>query len=167
MFDYFDSLSPQKKNLKVVIFGPYKEGGHKRLEELRDYLRNMGYSWTDIVENLPDPPQTNEKSDKIFATLKSEYWVRMCEVGLYVFFKNIPHGSVTVEVKELADNASNRIKCASFFLETGEKLETLEEGTIRKFDKDIAIFDTDKDLYILAEKACLHHMIEDNCSQFV
>ncbi len=89
----------------------------------------------------------------------------MADVSLYVFFKDISHGSVTVEMKELADNAIHRVSCASFFVETGEDLDELEWGVIERLKKDIGRFDTDNDLFALAEKACLHHLVEDDCIQ--
>lgn len=167
MFEGYDGISREKAELRVVIFGPYKEGGYKRLVELRKKLREYGYSMTDIVDELSDPPNSSGLEKSVFDTVKSEYWISQCDVAIFVFFKDISHGSVTIELKELVDKHPDRIKCASFFLEDGGLLETLEKGTIRKHKKDIGIFETDEDLYVFAEKACLHHLIEDNCKQTI
>ena len=36
MSHYKDTITNSKRELKAVIFGPYAEGGHERLELLRD-----------------------------------------------------------------------------------------------------------------------------------
>ena len=128
---------------------------------------SCGYTRTDLVEQLPDPPNSASLSDDVFATTKSEYWVRLADVSLYIFYKDIPHGSVTIEVKELRDNARDRVHCTSFFIETGEDLETLEWGSIGMIEKNYSRFDHDEDLFDLAEKSCLHHLIEDECVQHI
>ena len=163
MIDYRNTLSDQKEELIVVIFGPYKEGGHVRLESLRDSLRDAGYTNSNLVDELDDPPNSTNLDEDVFATTKSEWWVHRFDVALFVFYKNIPHGSVTVEVKELVDNVPQKIKCSTFFIEEQTELETLEKGTIKKYKREISYFDNDDDLFCLAEKACLNHIIDDNC----
>jgi hypothetical protein len=163
MSHYKDTLTSNKRALEVVIFGPYAEGGHERLQLLRDSLRSKNYVKTDLVDLLPAPPSIAHQSGPIFATSKSEHYVRVSHVNLFVFFRDILHGSVTVEMKELFDNVKHKISCSSFFVQVGTRMETLELGSIRKYKCDYASFETDDDLHALAEKACLHHIIEDDC----
>ena len=163
MSHYNDTITNMKRELEVVIYGPYAEGGHERLELLRDKLREIGYEKADLVDTLPDPPNTSHLSGSVFDTSKSEYYVRTSHVNLFVFFQDIPHGSVTIEMKDMFDHTSYKIPCSSFFVQVGTKLERLEHGSIRKYKRDYASFETDDDLYKLAEKACLHHIIEDEC----
>ena len=163
MSQYKDTVTNSKRELEVVIFGPYAEGGHTRLQLLREKLRQAGYVKAELVDALPDPPNTSHLSGAIFATTKSEHYVRISHVNLFVFFQDIPHGSVTIEMKDMFDHVGYKIPCSSFFIQTGTQLETLEYGTIRKYKRDYANFDTDEDLHALAEKACLHHIVEDGC----
>ncbi|MCH7560000.1 MAG: hypothetical protein IIC67_01290 [Thaumarchaeota archaeon] len=165
MFEYIDSINSEKKNLKVVIFGPYKEGGFKRLEQLKEHLISRGYTQSNLVEALSDPPGSSRLSEHEFELAKSEYWITLADVSLYVFYKDLRRGSVSIEIKELADHAIHRVPCTSFFIESGEPWESLEWGLLDRMKKDYARFDTDDDLFALAEKACLHHLVEDDCIQ--
>ena len=167
MFEFVNSISGEKETLKVVIFGPYREGGYDRLVRLRDSLRDVGYKETELVEQLPDPLEVAGLEEFVYETKKSEYWVRLCDVGLYVFFQGISHASVAIEIKELVDHAPDRVPCSSFFVQDIDDLDTLVRGTIELTKRDIGQFDTDEDLYALAEKACLHHIVEDDCKQLV
>ncbi len=119
------------------------------------------------MDALPDPPGSSGLSQHEFELVKSEYWVTLADVSLYVFYKGIRRGSATIEMKELASNAIHRVPCTSFFVESGEPLESLEWGLLDRMKKDHACFDHDSDLFKLAEMACLHHLVEDDCIQNV
>lgn len=167
MIEFTDAVTPLKNKAKIVIFGPYGKGGRDRLELLKEFLRTSKFSKADTVVRLPAPPGINRQrigDDDIYFTKKSQYYVKKFEIGLFVFFKDISHESVTVEVKELVDKYPEKIKCASFMAqEDKSSLATLERGTLKNYNRDIGIFNNCNDLNELAEKACTNHIIEDDC----
>lgn len=165
MFHHTNDVQDQKGILFVTIFGPYQKEGLSRLEKLRDYLRSIGYSNTFLVKDLPDPKNLNEPDPDTFFTKKSLYYLQRCNTALFIFFKDVVHGSVTVEMTSFLNTRPGKINCASFFIEEGMKLETLEKGILRINDCKIAYFETEDDLNKLSGSSCLHHLLEDKCHE--
>lgn len=166
MIAFLDDVTNAKKSLFIVIFGPYKKGGISKLQKLRDSLRAAGYDNACLVSELDDPAGLPKSlSEDVFFYRKSIYWVERCQIALFVFFKNMPYGSAIVEMTKLFSNYPEKAKCASFFTEEGQTLETIVSGIIRDHGCLIAYFDTDNDLNKLAKTSCLHHLIEDKCGE--
>lgn len=164
MFNYKDTVTEKKGKVKVVLFGPYKNGGYERLDVLKKELLKRGYLNTELVANLPIPSTiTKTGNPEVDDTIKSEYWIEHSHINLFAFYKDIPYGSVTIEMKHMLDQFPEKVNCSSFFVQIGTSLQTLEKGTMRKHRLDISHFETDDDLYAMAEKACFHHLIEGNC----
>ena len=167
MIEFVNDVDRAKTDLFIVIFGPYKKGGLQRLKDLKQSLIDAGYSKTSLVNDQNDPPGLSKSlRDDVRFTRKSLYWLERCQVALFVFFNNIPFGSVIVEITKLLTSMPEKIPCASFLIEEGLKLPTLVSGIIRDHDCTISYFETKEDLTKMARFNCLHHLIEDECGQF-
>jgi len=167
LIEFVNDVDKAKKDLFIVIFGPYKKGGIKRLEYLKKSLIDAGYSKTSLVADLNDPPGLSKSlKDDIRFTRKSSYWLERCQVPLFVFFNGISYGSVIVEMTNLLTTMPKKIPCATFLVEEGLTLDTLVSGSIRNHDCTIGFFETDEDLQKMARADCLNHLIEDKCGQF-
>lgn len=154
-----------KKKLFIVIFGGYQNNGFEKLKKLRDYLRAHGYSNTNLVTELKTTfDETGMDEDAIIAR-KSQYWVIHCQVALFVFCKDVPYNSATVEMTIRLTSDLDHIKCSSFLIDDGMSLSVVERGFIKNVNQTVAYYDSEKDLQKLAEKSCLHHTVTDKCHE--
>lgn len=166
MIKYEDNLTYDKKNLRVVIYGPHS--AMVRIKRLKDKLRLSGYTLTDYVEELPTPQDLDvkEDSDKKFASKKSKFYLGWSDVNLFTLFDGHSQGSVAIEIEHFLSNMSERSKCADFLFESKLQVDSLIEGTIEDNDCWVSPkFDNDNELFQLAESACWIHLTEDNCEK--
>ena len=161
-------MDDAKRDMTIVLFGGYENNGDKKLQSIRDNLKNKGYTQTFLVTQLRDPIGLNKSKMDYdeYITRKSLHWAKKCQVALFVFFKNIEYGSSIVEMTTRLSTSQNLSLCTSFFIEEGLNLQILERGFIKMQENyNVNIFDTKKDLQKMTEKSCLHHLLEDKCSK--
>lgn len=165
MKDVFIDL---QKNQFTVIFGGYKNEGFKKMEALRNYLRNKNYKKTFLVTDLPTPKEIEEKKldyDQLIAE-KSLHYAKKAQVALFLFFKKTPYGSAVIEMTERLSTHVKLAKCTSFFIENGFNLQIVERGFIKtKENYNVNYFDSKKDLHKMAEIYCFNHLLQDRCTE--
>lgn len=160
-----NSFSEQKKEYRVVLFGSYEQ--MNRIKKLKNKLRLEGYSKTDYVEALPNPPGLDDEgSTSKFASKKSKFYQGWSDVNIFVLFKEANQGSVAIEIEHLFNKMPDRKACASFLFEKGIKLATMIKGTIEENECFIeAFFDDDDELFETVQSNCWIHLTEDNCEK--
>jgi hypothetical protein len=161
------SLDEAKKCMTIIIFGGYKNQGNNQLQSIMDNLRKKGYKKCFLVTQLEDPDGLDKSKMDYdeYITRKSVHWVEKCQVALFVFLKDVPYGSAIIEMTTRLNLNPNLSNCTSFFIDKNLDLQTLERGFIKmKNNYNVDSFDTKKDLLKMTEKSCLHHLLEDKCS---
>lgn len=158
----YDDYSEDKKKIKVIIFGPYAK--MSKLIALKQFLIKDGYEKTNLVEHLPNPDGLDDgkMSDKEFSSKKSKFYLGTSDVNLFVLFKDVSHGSVTVEMEHFLTKYPECIFCASFLFEKGVFLESIEEGTLEENKCYVMEFEDDDNLFELSKKECWNH-VTGNC----
>ncbi len=162
MFRYEDNISGEKKELFVLIFGPYQNSSLKKLERIRNHLRKNEYEKTFLVKDLKDPDGLSKTDDEEYWYKRSMYWLQQSHVNLFILLKNNSLDSVIVEIIEAVNNLSS-LKCTTFFLEDGVSLGSLVKGALKNFRCNISTFSNTRELNQKILSVCWNHLIEDNC----
>lgn len=167
MTTYVDTLSPEKSRLQVVIFGPYGNNGTTRLYALKNHLVLQGYTKTEIVRDLPDPPGLTKEglTDEMYWYKRSMFWLEQSSVNLFAFLKGSPLDSVIVEMVESVIHF-HKMTCTTFMIEKNAKLESLVKGFLNSHGCNVIHFTKEKELHAKATSACWNHISEDYCSHF-
>lgn len=165
VYDYLDNISSEKRNLKVVIFGPYKNNSLTKLVKLRDYLIQKGYVNSEIVINLPDPPGLSKQglAEEVYWYKRSVYWLEQSDVNLFAFLNDVELDSVVVEMVEAVVHFK-KLCCTTFLIEKGSKLASLVTGFLKSHRCNVGYFNIMNDLYKKSLNACWNHIVEDGCT---
>jgi len=140
----------RKPSLKIGIYGSYyPQSEPKRLESLRESLKEEGYSQTYLVKDLLDLPEFKDDFDKsIFSIIRSN-------VNLFVLtFKGQKQGAIR-ELDYALKNPEYVFKCVAF-IESSPKgkayrrcLTSLLEADLRAVGMRVAEFDIGNDIELL------------------
>ncbi|NIP61827.1 MAG: hypothetical protein GWN01_01850 [Nitrosopumilaceae archaeon] len=114
----FPRIDEYRNKLKITIFGSYRTSkAKKRLEKARDYLQNLGYKQSKLVEDWVFPKNNNELEPEEYYDLKSSYWIKKSDVLFFIFHLNSDQSGVSSEFTELADNNIDRLWRTVVFIE--------------------------------------------------
>ena len=162
MIKYFDSLTPAKKHLDVLILGSYSESCFKQLEILRTSLNEYGYDKVSLVaEHTEETTELEELSFTnypLYAYKKSLQCIEKSQVNLFVFFKDCPFGSVISEMI-ISILKFGQLSCATIFLQNGIKFDNVPLGFLFHYNINICYFDDIKVLIRLSKQECNNHLI--------
>lgn len=108
-----------------------------RLIKLRDFLRDSGYTNTNLVEDWTIPQNNGQLSAVEYFDLKSTYWIKHSDVLFFVFHLNSDQSGVSSEFTELTDNNIDRVWRTVAFVEVNkigenDPVSTRIAGRIRR-----------------------------------
>jgi hypothetical protein len=106
-----DKISQKVADLKILILGAYRPRDmFKRLEGIRDCLRQKGFINTYLVENLRDEPRFDKDND-IHWTWKSNYLMENSDLNLFIFFEDCDNSGVGSELSYFINKTEEDFRC--------------------------------------------------------
>lgn len=145
----FPTVDIVKPKLRIVVFGPYKpDNAFTRLANFRDFLRDNGYSNTNLVADLNVPHKQSNQSFEEYLVFKCQYWLENADVVLFTLFRNARLEGVATEFTHLIDFLKGRMWRAIVLYEQND-LSSMIGGRLNLFQREIqqTDFDGDQDLY--------------------
>lgn len=126
-------LEERKRDISILLLGHYRP--HKvlkRLEKLRDFLRNNGYPNTELVKDIVDTYRYSDDDDEHFL-LKSKFHMQFADIILFVFFKDGVKTGPEIELAYLCDMLRNRCWRCVVFCEKGysKSASSMFKGNIK------------------------------------
>jgi len=128
----FKNSEKNKRELKILILGPYKPlESKKRLFEFRDCLNLHGFHNAKVVEDFSNIPKFDDDPDINF-TLKSrdkiQYW---SEVLIFVFIRDANNLGVWSELQFTISHVKEKIRDSIELHEKGVDLSTQTRGPLK------------------------------------
>lgn len=141
----------RKPSLKIGIYGSYHPRSElKRLESLRESLKNQGYAQTYLVKDLPSLPEFKDDFDK------SIFSIERSNVNIFILtFRGQKQGAVR-ELDYVLRNPEHVFKCIAF-IESSPRgrvyrrrcLTSLLEADLKAVGMRVAEFDEGDDAELL------------------
>ena len=158
---FFRDFENKKKNLKILILGPYKpQSAEKRLIQFRDRLRSHGYDNAKTVKDFPDIPKYDEDPDKHF-TLKSEDKIKnWSDALIFVFMCDANNLGVWAELQFTLYSVKEKIHYSVELHEKGIDLSTQTRGRVKISRLYSYEFRSDQQLCDLAMAFCTNVVYE-------
>ena len=91
--EYLDCLP----NVRLLVLGPYKNGGARRLKKIRHLLFERNLKNSRLVLDFDTPVKTI--TERSYDLRKSEYWINQADLILLLFFSTLDSGGVTMELE--------------------------------------------------------------------
>jgi len=127
-----DKISQKAADLKILILGAYRpKDMFKRLEKIRDCLRQKGFINTYLVENLCDEPRFDKDND-IHWTRKSNYLMKNSDLNLFVFFADCDNSGVGDELSYFINKTEEDFRCIVLCEESIEKISSRIRAKIKE-----------------------------------
>ncbi|MFC1786755.1 hypothetical protein ACFLY8_01805 [Halobacteriota archaeon] len=151
---YKSNILSAKPKLKILILGPYIPPSAKsQLKELRNFLKNKGYTQTKLVEDIPNKAVFHEEG-KINLFTKSIFCINSADVNYFIFLNNGRNEGVTAELTYTCNNLQNKLNTCAVFIEKKYKktLSTMIRDQISLREKKLrqASFQNNKELHDIA-----------------
>lgn len=155
---YDQRIIKAKRKIKVIILGSYE--AKKRLESVRDHLRESGYTQAYLVANYAYPPREAWESEEEYYYRKSEYAMAYGDILLFIFFDKVNNEGVTVEISHIPNLLPNKIPFSTVLIEESyqQKLSSMVKGLIKTHKFSYKFFKDDEELKELAFGSCSQHL---------
>jgi len=159
--DYFQGFTERKARVKILILGAYRPTSsdqpapcRERLEELRNYLNSMGYTYAKLVADFPDVPRYDER-DEVHFELKSKDMILHWATGLvFVFLLGCDNEGVGAELTFVDTQRPNLFHSSAILLERHLDPSTLTRGVLIRQRIEAYEFEDDATRDELALGAC-------------
>jgi len=138
-----------KPKLRVLILGSYELSSLERLRTLKGFLMLNGYLQTHLVKDFDYPTRSSGESQASYNLRKSEHWIPLADVAVFVFLPNVDNTGVGYELKHLIDNHYDMTwRSVVGISRPAPKISSLLGGLIERWSDSIqqVFFSTDTQL---------------------
>jgi len=126
-----------KPKIRILVLGSYDDSAVTNLEGIKEFLIAKGYGNTRLVRDFRNPLRGESEPTSDYNLRKSEYWLPMADIAVFVFLPNVDNDGVEYELKHTVDIYSDMMwrSIIAWSSNPPPKVTSLIEGLVNRWQE--------------------------------